>query len=159
MKGFGFFLLAVGAIAFLVGFSMDTSVSTRLGSRVHNIGLINERQNIIIFAGVMTVIGAIFFGLATKHQMTADQNSSTTTCPFCAEKIKAEATICRFCQRELPKSDNYIAQAERADSLKRTQAGDDFATLYTEVSSNFKKHAPFLFGIVAFIIFVAAIIS
>ncbi|MBK8482355.1 MAG: PH domain-containing protein [Proteobacteria bacterium] len=28
--------------------------------------------------------------------------ADTRSCPFCAEAIKTQATICRFCQRELP---------------------------------------------------------
>ncbi len=32
----------------------------------------------------------------------ADEPDAIRTCPYCAEKIKAQATICRFCQKDLP---------------------------------------------------------
>ena len=84
---------------------MDTSVASGvLGERVHNIGLMNDRQNTFIFAGVLAIIGAVFFGFGSKSNQTPE---------------------------------------------------DDQESLYTEVSENFTKHAPYLIGIFVFIIFVA----
>lgn len=153
MKGFGIFLLTVGVITFLAGFGMDTSVSSGLGGRVHNIGLINEKQNIIVLAGVITVIGALFFGFASKNERNADQSSSTRTCPFCAEEIRPEAKICRFCHNELSEGANSLSRAERTLALKRSGSSDDLGGLYTEVSRNLAKHAPFLLGLLALITF------
>ena len=105
MKATGIVLLLVGTIAFFVGFNMDTTVATDFGGqRVHNIGLMNDRQNAIIVAGILAVIGAIFVGFARKSFQPIDiaiDNSSVRTCPYCAETIRAAATICRFCQKEL----------------------------------------------------------
>ena len=105
MRATGIVLLFIGAIAFFVVFTMDTSVATDFGGRVHNIGLMNDGQNIIIVAGVLAVIGAIFVGFASKSPQpieSAVENSSVRICPYCAETIKTAATICRFCQKELP---------------------------------------------------------
>jgi uncharacterized membrane protein YdbT with pleckstrin-like domain len=33
----------------------------------------------------------------------AEEEEDTKECPFCAEKIRAKAIICRFCNRELPR--------------------------------------------------------
>jgi len=56
-------------------------------------------------------IAAIFFGvlagvaglvtLATKGKSSDVQMPTTKQCPFCAERIKQEAKVCRFCGREL----------------------------------------------------------
>lgn len=102
MKVFGIVLLVAGAIIFLIGFNLDTSVATSHGERVHNIGLMNDKQNKIIFAGVLAVIGAIFVGFGSKSKESRTANTGGRTCPFCAETIKEEATICRFCKKKLP---------------------------------------------------------
>jgi len=39
---------------------------------------------------------------ATAPAGEGPTRGDTRSCPFCAEVIKAQATICRFCQRELP---------------------------------------------------------
>lgn len=127
MKSYGIALLVVGALAFLIGFNMVTTVYSD-GGRVHNIGLLNERQNIIIFAGIMTVIGAVFLGLASKNNVLegrSNTSSDTRKCPFCAELVKAEAIICRHCQKDLPLiTENAIKQhatvdVKNEDALKK----------------------------------------
>lgn len=147
MKGFGIFLLLLGAIAFFVGFSMDTTVSSEFGARIHNIGLMNDRQNIIVFAGAVAIIGAIFVGFASKNQQTADQSSSTRTCPFCAEKIRTEALICRFCQKELPAIASSIAQPKSAwtpqlEALSNAIISNDLARVKKIVSQGIDPHTP-----------------
>jgi hypothetical protein len=37
--------------------------------------------------------------------ITAQAYSSNRKCPFCAEYVKAEASVCRFCQKDLPRLD------------------------------------------------------
>lgn len=127
MKSYGIALLFVGALALLIGFNMDTTVYSD-GGRVHNIGLLNERQNIIIFAGIMTVIGAVFLGLASKNNVLegrSNTSSDTRKCPFCAELVKTEAIICRHCQKDLPLiTENAIKQhttvdVKNEDALKK----------------------------------------
>jgi hypothetical protein len=124
MKTTGIVLLVLGALAFLVGFNMDTSVATTLGDRrVHNIGLMNDRQNFIIFAAVLAVIGAIFVarsGSSKQRQIEQEGGSishaDTRKCPFCAESVKADAIICRFCQKDLPPISESESIANMASS-------------------------------------------
>lgn len=42
----------------------------------------------------------------TSLQASADKGPLNRSCPYCAETIKSEAKICRFCQRDLPAHSN-----------------------------------------------------
>lgn len=103
MKIFGIALLVLGLIALIIGFNIDTTVATsssRFSDRVHNIGLMNEKQNVIIFSIAMLIIGAFF--------VSRTGLSRTRKCPFCAEPIKIDAKICRYCHNELPKINQQL---------------------------------------------------
>lgn len=121
MKATGIVLLVLGALAFFVGFNMDTSVATLGDRRVHNIGLMNDRQNFIIFAAVLAVIGAIFVGRSGPNKNgkigredSVDSYAENRKCPFCAESVKADAVICRFCQKDLPPNSESTRNADVA---------------------------------------------
>lgn len=111
-------------------------------------------------------IGLLFgiFGLAAaliveKIDPTADSNSSsrskgfdasemTRKCPDCAEIIKMEARVCRFCNRQFSESEvsSLIATAEsQFMNLRRTSSAPQInAPLYSEVEAlkaRFMKHS------------------
>ena len=78
MKGLGLFLIALGALGLLAGLKMDTTVyvpsqtvgfgefSTYVPSQsVHNIGLMDQRRNVLIAAGFVFVAGIILYGFGT----------------------------------------------------------------------------------------------
>lgn len=112
MKNLGILLFITGTIWALISFDMDTTVSTGstwIGNQyipsqlVHNFGKADQKRNHLIFSGLITIVGILLFAVekmkAPKKQPTA---SNLRKCPFCAEEIKREAVICRFCQKEVP---------------------------------------------------------
>lgn len=54
--------------------------------------------------GVPACMG-VFWGYreVVKHNRKVDALEASTTrqCPFCAERIQAEAKVCRYCQRDV----------------------------------------------------------
>lgn len=100
MKYVGIIMFAAGVILFCFAFTMDTSVEVNYSSgnkhglpdRVNNIGLMADKQNYIILSLVLIVLGAI-------TAVTFDAKPEKI-CPKCAEKVKRDAKICRFCSNE-----------------------------------------------------------
>lgn len=72
MKNFGWFLLvvagAVGGYALLI---FDPTVSTGMG-RVYNIGQLQFRQNLLIFAGVLAIVGVVMAVFSPGAPQTQD---------------------------------------------------------------------------------------
>lgn len=128
---FGGILLAVGIVVliyFVAVFDTTVSVSdvsSQLGldtssynlgiGRVNNIGLMNDQRNGIIVAVLILVCGVALIVVGamqkvptaapvavTATPVTVAARSDERKCPYCAETIKAEAIICRFCNREVP---------------------------------------------------------
>lgn len=69
------------------------------------------------FAG-WYVYGALLFIVAIVHAIVISPIEEPATdlrkCPFCAESIKAEATVCRFCQREVsPPTSSELSAPEK----------------------------------------------
>jgi hypothetical protein len=67
MKGFGIFLALGGAAVALYSlFILDPSISTTHG-RIVNVGLLNQKQNLLIAGGVVAIIGVLIALLAPTH--------------------------------------------------------------------------------------------
>ncbi|GEM_PF-2123714 len=55
---------------------------------------------ILFFGGAVTVIAA-YLVLTGRLQL-----GDFKTCPYCAERIRQAARICRYCQRDLTQADS-----------------------------------------------------
>ena len=112
MKKLGYFLFAVGILIAAFGMSMDTTVETggqTIGSgeyavtvptsRVHNIGLMDNRQTILYGAGLSLLLGAIFIGFGTlatnapQGQNTASPQAMSSQQPPQLQKFLSGSTI------------------------------------------------------------------
>lgn len=87
MKGLGYWLIGIGAIYLLIAFNMDVSVSVSStyvpgygsigGGDVANLDLMARRQNHLIVASLVTLIGALMaiFGKGQSESAVADSSS------------------------------------------------------------------------------------
>jgi hypothetical protein len=95
MKISGILLVILGIILGVIAVMMDITG----GHSVVNLGLMNDRSNLTIGAGIAFISGIILIGFGSFNSTKSEDNKK---CPHCAEMIKREAIICRFCQKEQP---------------------------------------------------------
>ena len=95
--------IVIGVFGLLYAFTMDTSVATEAGHRVNNLGLMNDKQNYIIISGIFLFLGVIL-NISNRSKINKDPQASIVPdendykiCLYCAEKIREQAKICRFC--------------------------------------------------------------
>jgi hypothetical protein len=102
---------------------METSVPSAIG-RINNIGLLRAQQDGLLIGIGLFMAGTIFIALSPMHDpLGRDSNNSSTqaptkSCTFCAETILAGAIVCRFCQREVPESENDQAEVSTMPASK-----------------------------------------
>lgn len=117
MRNIGFTLMFVSVVWGYIAFNMQTYIATEaksIGSgeysievpsqTVHNLSLADERRNHLLIASVLFISGTILFGFgsAIMSRGVDESESGTRQCPFCAEAVKIEAVVCRFCQKDIP---------------------------------------------------------
>jgi hypothetical protein len=91
-------LLIVGIVLGVYAFFMDTSVSVSgFSQRINNIGLMADKQNYLVVAGILIIAGAIMRVSKKKKDENYEDQELIKKCPQCAEGVKMEAKICRFC--------------------------------------------------------------
>lgn len=105
MRGFGYLVLVLGVVGLIAALNMDVSVSSGF-SRVNNLGLMAERQNYTIVAGLAVLVGLIMVvfgrvGSANSAAASASTEYDTRPCPLCAETIKRAAVKCKHCGSDI----------------------------------------------------------
>jgi len=109
MRSIGFLLLAISILLAIVGLAFDTTVGTSLG-RVHNIGLINQQQNLLFLAGILGVVGAIFAVKAKSTNEKINLLPSVTTSEKQNIQPDPSSTFVEFQNVWLAYNDELLAQ-------------------------------------------------
>lgn len=124
---------------------MNTTVSTESqytggihipSQTVNNIDLMDRRRNHLMISGLFIVVGVILFVSGSRSKSANGQaTGENKKCPFCAELIKYEAKVCRFCGRDLPEpmqKEEISNETPVGEYRKCKYCGDDFNTPLNE---------------------------
>lgn len=119
MRKFGYLLIALGVLCLVVALAMDVTVSSGAG-RVNNIGLMSERQNLILISGFMLLIGIVVTVVGNRQSELAIRRESTRSCPVCAEDIQCAAIKCKHCGSSV-ESVSGVAKVLSSETIQSTK--------------------------------------
>jgi hypothetical protein len=111
MKMLGGLITFSGIALLLFAFNFEI---TNPSSQYVNLGLMDDKRNYVIISGVLILCGVILIGFGSIQEQSNSGNNGTMTrqCPFCAEAIRLEAKICRFCNRDVPTHADEVNNAQ-----------------------------------------------
>jgi hypothetical protein len=107
MREWGICLLVVGGVGLLLTLFMGTSVeiASEFGfNRVHNLGLMEERQTYLALSAVVTIVGALLLGFGILASR-GDRKPSGPRCPMCNGVLDGQPKLCWRCRTPLQWSD------------------------------------------------------
>ena len=84
MKGFGYFTILIGVLMAIHALTMETSLKVDypdgntygLPERINNLGLMQDKQNYLMFSGVLLIIGVIL-GFVVEEKVKPFPSGST----------------------------------------------------------------------------------
>jgi hypothetical protein len=115
MKILGRLFLIVGIlVAFYAMFVFDTTVMTKDFRFVNNIGLMSDKQNLIIFGGFIFIAGLlmVLFGKESSQ-------SGMVNCTECKELVNKDAVLCKHCGSKLSPKSLEIPKVEKNKEAKK----------------------------------------
>lgn len=145
MKTLGNILIICGItlMIYVLAF-MDISVevnypegySSEMPTRVNNLGLMADRQNYLIVASVFIVVGLILRYLPTS-KAEVEVEKENKKCPQCAEQVKRDAKICRFCNYKFTEKENSIStEYLQNNEVKESQEEEITSPLNNQILVN-----------------------
>lgn len=136
MKITGILLIILAVLLGVFALDMDVSVGTAFGQRVNNIGLMNDRQNILLVSATFFIAGIILCAFSQKN------GSARKKCPYCFEDISAEAIKCKHCGSEIREvndknnwkwtAESYYSINNGITALNRSAVADLVAELFKD---------------------------